>query len=184
MLLDLSEIVIRSGMRVTVDVDQPSVEDPDLVFVEPLQGQLLFTNGGDLVNILGSVKTVVQLPCVRCLTEVRTPLKAEVEEHFPVADVLNPAKKPDEEFDTPVSSVVYLEQGRPILDLDELLRQLLVAELPMRVVCSEECQGLCPRCGANRNETPCGCEEEATNRPLAGLASLLNTPTNGDHNGA
>lgn len=184
MLLDLSEIVIRSGMRVNVEVDQPGVEDPDLVFVEPLQGKLLFTNAGDLVNIEGSVHTAVQLDCVRCLTNVRTPLEAEVEEHFPVEDVMNPGRKPDEEFDTPVSSVVYLDQGRPILDLDELLRQLLVAELPMRVVCDEACKGLCPSCGANRNEAPCVCEEEPANRPLAGLASLLREPADEDKNGA
>ena len=72
MLLDLSEIVVRSGMRVSVEVDQPGVEDPDLVFVEPLQGKLRFTNAGDLINIEGTVHTTLQLQCVRCLTEVRT----------------------------------------------------------------------------------------------------------------
>src|SRR3954454_16157407 len=53
MLLDLSEIVIRQGMRVGHDVDQPSVEDPDLVFSEPLQGRLTFVNSGDLLSING-----------------------------------------------------------------------------------------------------------------------------------
>ena len=51
MLLDLSEIVIRQGMRVGVDVDQAGVEDPDLVFAVPIRGHLTFSNGGDVISV-------------------------------------------------------------------------------------------------------------------------------------
>ncbi len=175
MQLDLSEIVMRDGMRVVLEVDKPTVEDPDLIFVEPITGQLEFTNGGDVVSIQGPIQTSVTLACGRCLVDTTVPLEFELEEHFPISEVTQPNRQPaqDEEFDPTISSVVYLEQGRPILDLDELLRQWLVSELPRRVVCSEECAGLCPLCGANRNLSPCGCEEVPVNRPLAALATLL-----------
>lgn len=175
MLLDLSEIVIRDSMRVGLDVDQPGVEDPDLVFAEPLKGHLGFENGGDLINIQGEVSSTLIVSCNRCLKDVRFPVQVEVDEHFPIDDVLHPNRPPaeGEEFDTVVSTVVYLDQGRPILDLDELLRQLILTEIPMRTVCDEACQGLCPTCGANRNDSPCSCGEETSNKPLAGLASLL-----------
>ncbi len=176
MLLDLSEIVIREGMRVGFDVDQPFVEDPDLLFAEPLKGRLTFDNGGDLINIHGGVDTVLTLPCSRCLKDVPLPLHLDVEEHLPIDDVLHPDRppKPDDEFyDANVSSIVYLDQGRPILDLDELLRQLIVSEVPIRALCDEECAGLCHHCGANKNEAECGCEQEQSNSPLAGLAALL-----------
>jgi uncharacterized protein len=175
MLLDLSEIVIRDGMRVSLDIDQPGVEDPDLVFAEPLKGQLTFENGGDLINIDGETTTALMVSCNRCLKDVRLPVTVEVDEHFPIDDVLHPDRPPaeGEELDTVVSTVVYLDQGRPILDLDELLRQLILTEIPLRTVCDEACAGLCPSCGANRNEQPCTCEEETSNKPLAVLASLL-----------
>jgi len=178
MLLDLSEIVMRQGMRVGLDVDQPGVEDPDLQFAEPLKGHLTFSNGGDVVSIQGKVHADLTMPCSRCLVDVRLPLEVPVEEHFPIDEVMHPNRQPkeDEEFDSIISTVVYLEQGRPILDLDELLRQLIVTEVPIRALCDEACAGLCPQCGANRNETPCQCDASQLNTPLAGLAALLDQP--------
>jgi len=175
MLLDLSEIVMRTGMHAEVDLDQPGVEDPELVFAAPLKGHFAFDNGGDLVSIHGQAQTALQIPCARCLTDVEVPMEIPVEEHFPVADILNPTKPPEEgaEFDTVVSTVVYLDQGKPILDMDELLRQLIITEVPIRTVCSEDCAGLCPQCGANRNETPCTCGDQPQNTPLASLGVLL-----------
>jgi uncharacterized protein len=175
MLLDLSEIVIREGMRVNHEVDQPGVEDPDLQFIEPLKGTLTFENSGDLINISGIVTSTLSIACNRCLADVRSPLNLEVDEHFPTAEVVQPNRQPadDEDYDPTVSSVVYLDQGKPILDLDELLRQLIIAEIPIQTLCSETCAGLCPKCGANRNDTPCTCADQVRNTPLAALAVLL-----------
>jgi uncharacterized protein len=182
MLLDLSEIVIREGMRVKHEVDQPGVEDPDLQFAEPLKGTLTFENGGDVIHISGPISSTLVFGCSRCLADVRSPLRLDVDEHFPIEEILHPNRQPkdDEDYDPTVSSVVYLDQGKPILDLDELLRQLVVAEIPIQTLCSEECAGLCPTCGANRNDTPCTCAEQVRNTPLAALASLLD---DGDRSG-
>lgn len=168
-------------MRVKHAVDQPGVEDPDLVFDAPLRGTLTFENSGDLVNIQGRLQSRLVIPCNRCLEEVRVPLNLLVEEHFPVEEIQHPDRQPKEgeEFDTTVSSVVYLDQGRPMLDLDELLRQLIVAEIPIQTLCHEACAGLCPTCGGNRNETPCECAEAPLNTPLAALAVLLKDGTGG-----
>jgi uncharacterized protein len=175
MLLDLSEIVIREGMRVNHVVDQPSVEDPDLVFAAPMQGTLTFENTGELINIGGKVTSTLSIPCNRCLADVRAPLNLQVDEHFPIEEILHPNRKPQEgeDYDTTVSSVVYLDQGKPILDLDELLRQLIVSEVPIQTLCDDACAGLCPTCGGNRNETPCNCAAQEIHTPLAGLAALL-----------
>ena len=175
MLLDLSEIVVRQGMRVHVDVDQPGVEDPDLVFQDPLRGRLTFEHGGDVLSIHGRLHTRLNVACARCLADVDYPLDMAVEEHFPIEDVLHPSRPraAHEEWETQVSSVVYLEQGRPILDLDEMMRQLLISEIPIQVLCREDCAGLCPQCGANRNLSVCACREEPFTAPLKGLAALL-----------
>jgi uncharacterized metal-binding protein YceD (DUF177 family) len=174
-LLDLSEIVIREGMRSTVALDQAGVEDPDLVFVERLRGTLNFVNGGDLVNIDGEVHTTLALPCSRCLADAHLPVSIEPDEHFPIDQVCHPNRQPeeDDELDIVLSTVIYLDQGRPILDLDELLRQWLVAELPIRILCKDDCAGLCTTCGANLNETTCTCAPATENKPLGALASLL-----------
>lgn len=175
MFLDLSEIVMRDGMRVGLDVDQPSVEDPDLAFSQPLKGRLVFSNQGDVINVDGEFTTTVRTACSRCLEDAEVPLTIPVDEHWPVDDVQHPNRPPDEgaELETVIGSIVHLDQGRPILDLDELMRQLIVAEMPIRVLCEEECQGLCPTCGANLNEEECRCEDVPQNTPLAALGALL-----------
>src|SRR5581483_7500272 len=46
----------------------------------------------------------------------------------------------------------------PGLVLEDILREQVLLQLPMQTVCSEDCRGICPVCGANRNETECHCE--------------------------
>lgn len=179
MQLDLSEIVSRPGMRSSVAVDEPGVSDPDLIYMAPVQGSVLFQNGGDLLLIDGKVKTTLELSCGRCLEPFRWPVTVTLEERFSLAEVLNPSAPPEEggDWDTTVSSVVYLDLGKPILDLDELIRQQLITEIPLQAICDEACRGLCAHCGANLNTGACACPEELSDTPLAALGELLKKRT-------
>lgn len=179
MQFDLSEIVSRPGMRSSVALDEPGVSDPDLIFAAPVQGQIQFQNGGDLLLIDGEIKTTLELSCVRCLETFRWPVTVPIEERFSLEEVLNPSAPPEEggDWDTTVSSVVHLDAGKPILDLDELIRQQLITEIPLQAVCDEACRGLCPHCGANRNTGACSCPEELADTPLAALGELLKKRT-------
>lgn len=66
--------------------------------------------------------------------------------------------------------IVLLESGR--VDAGELARTALILGMDTKTLCSEDCKGLCPRCGANLNDGPCGCKREVDPR-LAVLAKLL-----------
>ena len=65
---------------------------------------------------------------------------------------------------------MLLEDG--CLDLDELFTTALVLSMDSKHVCSEDCKGLCPTCGTDLNQGPCGCRKEIDPR-LAALAQLL-----------
>ena len=69
--------------------------------------------------------------------------------------------------------VGYYEGDR--LDLGEVIREQVLLGLPLKPLCREDCQGLCPRCGKNRNAGPCGCtpEEEAGDARLEPLRKLF-----------
>jgi len=58
------------------------------------------------------------------------------------------------------------------MDLTEPVRQALLVALPMKPLCREDCAGICPQCGANRNETQCGPAEETVDDRWSGLRSL------------
>lgn len=168
-------------MRVEVDVDQPCLEGADFVCAEPVHGHLTFTNGGEVLLIDGTVSTTIELPCDRCLEPARLPSVVTVEERFPLQEVLRPRlpAEEEEEFDNTIATVIHLDAGKPILDLDELLRQQFVMNLPIQILCDPDCQGLCPQCGANLNQGVCGCERESEPSPFARLATLLDDKENG-----
>jgi uncharacterized protein len=185
MKLDLSEISQRPNMRVVVDVDQPCVEEAHFRCAEPVRGQLTFVNGGNVLLIDGTIRTVVELPCDRCLEPARLPEEITIEERFPLEEVLHPRlpTEEDAEFDNTLATVIHLDAGKPILNLDELIRQQLVMNLPIQILCDPDCRGLCARCGANLNQGDCSCAPEAVASPFSGLAALLHDEENGSGRG-
>ena len=72
----------------------------------------------------------------------------------------------DEEND----EIILLENGA--FDLGDLARTVFLLDLDTKILCSPDCKGLCPRCGADLNQGPCGCKKDADPR-WAALAKLL-----------
>ena len=58
------------------------------------------------------------------------------------------------------------------IQLDSVCLEMISLALPVKPLCRDDCAGLCPRCGTDRNEAPCGCSETAPNSPFAVLAAL------------
>lgn len=85
-----------------------------------------------------AVDAALARECARCLDPVRHEMQVEVEERF--------AAGAEQQID-----------GDEVLDLQPLIEEALVLEEPLRVLCSEDCLGLCDRCGQNRNEGTCDC---------------------------
>jgi uncharacterized protein len=122
------------------------------------------------ILVRGDVDGTLDLECSRCLEIFHAPLRIHVEEEFvPSVDIHSgaPLLPPDD-------GLSFVIDHNHILDLSEAVRQNALASLPINPVCRSDCAGLCPVCGANRNEDPCTCsEDEDGNRPFAALRSLL-----------
>jgi uncharacterized protein len=106
-------------------------------------------------------------PCWRCLEEACAPVELDVSE---MAAEGRPADAP---FDDDLDSVYV--QG-DLLDLGQWFRDAVAEAVPATLLCREDCAGLCPVCGANRNEVDCGCapeEGDARWEPLRELAERL-----------
>jgi uncharacterized protein len=127
-----------------------------------------YHRGGLDVFIEGTVRATVRGTCARCLGDYPFPLEATL------ALVLTPAVAA-----TPRSGALRAEdiglayyEGDEI-DLTPLVHEQTLLALPTRPLCSEQCRGLCSRCGANLNAGPCGCPAGVTAGRLAALQSLL-----------
>jgi uncharacterized protein len=144
-------------------------EDAELAQTEPLVGHvaMLRTNRGILVEATLSGTVVVE--CSRCLKGVTTPITVHLEEEFqPTVDVVKGTFIAVEEDDT-----ALLIDEHHILDIAEVVRQAVLLEIPMQVLCKPDCLGLCPTCGQDLNAGPCGCLPADADPRWADLSALL-----------
>jgi uncharacterized protein len=132
--------------------------------------------GADLY-LEGELSGVLDLACSRCLTRYRAPIR----ERFRL--VLEPAgdrvpADPEGAAALARDGVVLadeLESGwfrGPEIQLDRFVGEMLALAVPVQPLCREECLGLCPRCGIDRNVERCSCTEARPASPFAVLATL------------
>ena len=106
--------------------------------------------------------------CDRCLEE----FEQKVESHYTILYVQGqPAPSDSGEKE---EEVQYLPADANIIDLGEDVRQYLVLSLPLKTLCKEDCAGLCPFCGTNKNRANCSCTVEETDPRWADLKRFLN----------
>ncbi|HSH70619.1 MAG TPA: DUF177 domain-containing protein [Deferrisomatales bacterium] len=140
---------------------------------EPLEARELSARirvipGGNDVFVLGELQGAVVGPCSRCLETCEQPLGGEFHLTFVHGNV--PGEGGEMELHREDMDLELL-QGDSI-DLDAVVAEQLFLQLPTRSVCSEECRGLCPVCGGNRNDILCECEDSSPDPRFAALAAL------------
>jgi uncharacterized protein len=108
------------------------------------------------------------MPCARCLDPVAHHLEEKFDLLFRPIGV--DADAPEHAISTSDTEIGYYEQGRVLVE--DVLREQVLLSLPARALCQEECKGLCPRCGKNRNVEVCDCDASQTDPRWAALGDL------------
>ena len=129
------------------------------------------TRKGEEVRLTGKVSSTVQIDCARCLA----PVPVSVDESFDLFYIpsVDPAALKEERELGEEDLMIAFYRGDQI-DLDDLVREQIELALPMARLCSNECRGLCPECGANLNEGQCGCSADYADPRWAALGQLMN----------
>ena len=116
-------------------------------------------NTAGILELTLNAQTTLDAVCDRCG-------KAFVQEK----DVLFACMLAEELQNEDNDEIVLLEDG--MMDVGDLARTAFILDMDTKTLCSEDCKGLCPRCGADLNLGPCSCKKETDPR-LAALAKLL-----------
>jgi uncharacterized protein len=159
MLLSIKEMEVRKiAFAETWKPNEFNFADSGVIQQGPLTAQgvaeLLPDTGGE-VRIQGRVQANLETECDRCLGRASFPLDAPFDLFYrPVAEAAEAGQ--EEAIDEGEAEMGFYEL--PGLELEDIIREQLLLQLPMQRVCSAECKGICPICGANRNETACKCE--------------------------
>lgn len=114
-------------------------------------------------------KVNVVLECDRCLAEFENKLTND----FSIVYMVSGEKRSEEEI-----NVHYITSDEDKLRLAADVYDYVILSLPMKVLCREECAGLCPRCGKNLNLGKCSCDAEPVNPVWDRLKSLKNNLNN------
>ena len=175
MRLDLSEIAAHLGKRIRYEIDEKPMEDAasGLKCVEPITGDVAFTNTDRTIDVRGKFGTAIEIECGRCLRTYTLQIAAPIEEELPLEGRPRaPEAAEEEEAELPENEIEPLFVDN-VFDLEEYLRQSILVNIPIKPLCDEDCKGLCPHCGANLNDGPCECRPDSEESPFAALASLL-----------
>ncbi|MGQ9689265.1 MAG: YceD family protein [Desulfobaccales bacterium] len=144
-------------------------EDPGLDFAGPgdLTVDLHLERHGHDILVRGHLAGTLKLSCSRCLA----PFSQPVEAHFDLLLSPTPEHLAEEEELSRADLDRDFYTGE-VVDLDSILREQVLLTLPLKPLCSEACQGICPRCGADLNREPCQCAAEESISPFAKLKNF------------
>jgi uncharacterized protein len=170
--LDLVELDRRgtATLDTTVPVDDPTWESSDLRLLEPVAVHLQASVGtAGQILLRGRVRTVVAAECRRCVKPLALPVDLELLSVMVPTGGDLAGSADDEPMDEALRP--YDPQAGE-LDLADLVREELVLSAPAWPVCRPDCRGLCPRCGADLNESVCTCVRDESDPRWAALRAL------------
>ena len=151
-LLRLELSALKPGHnRLRLSAEPTGLALPAESWPAPLEVTLDADRAGDQITVKGWVETRLADECARCLKRVEAPLDFEI---VLLADRVGSGGRHEKELEQ--DDYVLFHDGRAIA-LDEEVREAALLARPMAALCRPDCRGLCPRCGADLNEGPCGC---------------------------
>jgi uncharacterized protein len=155
----------------TFEPRQIDFEGEELEQSSPLHAvglaQLLPDSDGEL-RIQGRYTVEMAGRCDRCLGGARFPLDQGFDLFYKPMSVI--ARAEEVEIDEGEAEIGFYEGNG--IELEDILREQVLLALPMQRVCRDDCKGICPACGKNRNETMCDCKIETTDDRWGALRKL------------
>jgi len=136
MRIDLARLSEERPLSLSASWDAKSRElnAPGIRFEEPVRIAVSAKRDSGLAVAQVNVRSRATMTCARCLCDFVT----DVERSFRLA--------------------YALDISEPVVELDDDIRQELILNYPQKVLCREDCRGMCPRCGADLNKGACGCK--------------------------
>lgn len=163
MVIEMGYLFHRNGATLPVELVE-RIEDvteyPAVVeFAEPVKIEGTLRNQDDVFVLEAKGAAVVTMQCDRCLSPVRKELCFEIKERFAHTG------REDEETETFAGDQI---------DLADYVKRGIIGELPMKLLCREDCKGLCPVCGKDLNEGDCACDTTERDPRFESLRALFN----------
>ena len=168
MIIDISKVVksINKEVSEEVSIELTSFESRlgDFPILQKSPVVLTITNQENkTLFIRGAVDVTLSIPCGRCLEEVPTQICFDIDKKLTIQDSIL--------VDDEMEETDYLIGFE--LDVDKLVYAEILVNWPMRVLCKEDCEGICKVCGANLNKGDCGCQRTELDPRMAAIQDIF-----------
>lgn len=170
MIINLSEIMLVPGkverISAPIELENFTLQNEVYNFKEKNLFELTITNLGKRnVLIEGKTKVVILIPCSRCLEDVETTLDLSVSKKIDFS-------KSEEERIEELDEMNYINGYD--LDVDRMVYDEILINFPMKVLCSNDCKGICNVCGQNLNKGSCNCDRTSLDPRMSAILDIFN----------
>jgi len=182
-----SEDISEEGLTLNWDEQQDSLQgylshlsSIDFRFESPLHGEATIKRIGASYLLHGTVQTLLRVKCVRCLKEFLYPLSSayDLTLHPSREEAFGKTGEEETEVVGEDMEASFFEKGE--IHLSEIACEQIFLEVPYQPLCRENCKGLCPQCGQDRNVAPCHCSSDEQGSGFSVLRKLkLGLPEKG-----
>jgi len=132
---------------------EPKDLELDTRFTDRVIIHVLLEKTGSQMHLRADLRTNGRFECDRCLDDFQSSLSTHYEIVYLTEDGSG--------HDTTESEVQYLSPDATTIDLGDDVRQFLLLAVPQKLLCNDDCLGLCPSCGVNKNKVSCRCGEKS-----------------------
>ncbi len=171
MLIDISEIISVKGKELSVspDLGLSSFKFSGMPYTVTDYAEYMLTvtgEGSSRVRIRGHIDLQLSVPCSRCLDDVRISESLDIDRSIDFTQVREGTLED-------VNDICFMNEES--LDTDVLVYNELIPHLPMKILCREDCAGLCPVCGHKLNLGDCGCDRRSPNLQMSAIMDIFNS---------
>jgi uncharacterized protein len=165
--LELRRGIGREANYQFTQLVEPIIIDGGEVTFGPFLVDVKLINTGDAIAAYFDVQGWAHMVCSLCTK----PFEEDVVASFSILYKQEKSVSGPEDEDADDMDIVFYQGD--LIDVSEDVRQQVILALPMKPVCRPDCKGLCPRCGKDLNEGPCGCGADDIDPRLAVLEDII-----------
>lgn len=170
LLYDIDAIAASAGMADklagTMEVGEFSLGYLSYRITDGIAYEMTLSNVGDAIVVTGHASADVHGECVRCLEPAMVHVESDIEGYFALSENSDVTGMEEDEYE-------YVPDDG-VIDLADSVYSAVVVEIPTVFLCREDCKGLCPTCGCDRNVESCDCDQQIDDmHPFAALKDFF-----------
>ena len=171
MLIDLSELLSHEDKILNLSIDLEMEHFTTRLYNYPVADRkpMVFqisNTGSKKVLISAEIELELMIPCDRCLEDVKTKIMIHTSREVDFS-------KTEEEKKEALEDVDYIDGT--MFDAEKFAYGEILMNIPMKVLCREDCRGICNRCGTNLNYKDCGCDTAELDPQMAKALEVFNS---------